>query len=125
MNLSPVADIRRQLRDLADPSIAQHSQRFFKTGPSEYGKGDEFIGIRVPVLRRVAKQHRDIPLDYIEQLISSAIHEERLLALLILVFQFEHKAKMKGVSVSYRATLSTLRLRKFFLMLTRLVLPRQ
>ena len=89
MGTSPVNEIRRQLRELADPAIAEHSRRFFKTGPGEYGEGDEFIGIRVPVLRRVARDHRDIQLGHIEKLLCSPIHEERLLALLILVLQYK------------------------------------
>ena len=85
-----VSKIRKQLREMADSTIAEHSQRFFKTGPDEYGEGDKFIGIRVPVLRRLAKQHRDISLGETEALLQSLIHEERLLALLILVLKYEN-----------------------------------
>ena len=86
--MTGVTEIRSQLRALSDPKIAEHSQRFFKTGPGEYGEGDEFIGIRVPVLRRVAKDHRELPVSEAEQLLQSKIHEERLLALLILVMRY-------------------------------------
>ncbi len=61
------------------------AQRFFKTAPGEYGAGDKFIGIRVPVLRTLAKEFRALPLPEVTALLHSPIHEERLLALLILV----------------------------------------
>lgn len=81
--------IRRQLKELADADVAEHSQRFFKTGPGQYGEGDEFLGIRVPVLRKLAKQFRNLPVAKVEALLRSLMHEERLLALLILVRKYE------------------------------------
>ncbi len=92
MNTPDVAEIRRELRELGDPKIAEHSQRFFKTGPGEYGEGDRFIGVRIPALRRIARQCRDMPLGDAETLLRSPIHEERLLALLILVLQYQKGA---------------------------------
>ena len=86
---STVADIRAQLRGLSDPRVAEHSQRFFRTSPGEYGEGDTFIGVRVPALRRVSRQHRGVSLRDIELLLRSPIHEERLLALLLLVRRYE------------------------------------
>ena len=76
------------LRDLANPTIAEHSQRFFKTGKGQYGEGDIFRGIRVPVLRAQAKKFPDLPLKEVRSLMKSAFHEERLCALLILVLKF-------------------------------------
>jgi hypothetical protein len=49
-------EISKTLEGPADPTIAQHSQRVFKTGKGEYGEGDKFLGIRVPVLRQQVKQ---------------------------------------------------------------------
>ena len=89
MKSSAVANIRHHLRAESDPKFAEQSQRYFKTGPGEYGEGDKFIGIRVPVLRSIAKQHRDLPLADTEALLRSQIHEERLLALLILVMRYD------------------------------------
>jgi len=86
---STVADIRAQVRELSDPTVAEHSQRFFKTGPGEYGEGDRFVGVRVPALRRLAQQHRGVSLRVAELLLQSPIHEERLLALFILVKRYE------------------------------------
>jgi 3-methyladenine DNA glycosylase AlkD len=80
--------ISKILRSLADPQIAEHSQRFFKTGPGQYGEGDLFLGIRVPVLREQAKKFRDTPLAGVGRLLQSVYHEERLCALLLLVQKF-------------------------------------
>ena len=49
--------LRRDLRAEADSDDAVHLQRFFKTGPGQYGEGDRFLGVRVPVLRRLAPTH--------------------------------------------------------------------
>ena len=80
--------LRKKIKQLANKKYAAISQRFFKTGPGEYGEGDVFIGIRVPVLRKLAKEHQDLPIKDIRQLLKSAVHEERLLALLILILQY-------------------------------------
>jgi len=77
------------LRDLGDADIAQHSQRFFKTGKGEYGEGDRFLGIRVPVLRQHVRQYRDVSPGEVLKLLASEFHEERLFALLLLVDKFQ------------------------------------
>jgi len=82
------ATIRARLRSLADPRIASHSQRFFKTGPGDYGHGDRFLGIRVPVLRKVARELRAAPFAAAFALLRSPFHEERLVALLMLVDRY-------------------------------------
>lgn len=81
--------LRKSLKKLASPKIAEHSRRFFKTGKGEYGEGDIFLGIRVPVLRQEAKKYRDISLSEIKTLIKSGFHEERLCALILLVDKFK------------------------------------
>jgi 3-methyladenine DNA glycosylase AlkD len=83
-----LAELRQELETLADPEIARHSQRFFKSGPGEYGEGDRFRGIRVPVLRKLARRYREISLGEIESLLHSPYHEDRLAALLLLVQAF-------------------------------------
>jgi 3-methyladenine DNA glycosylase AlkD len=80
-----VAKIQKELAKLADPQTALFSQRYFKTGPGEYAAGDLFRGIRVPVLRRLSKEYQSITLPEAEQLLMSSFHEDRLLALLLLV----------------------------------------
>jgi 3-methyladenine DNA glycosylase AlkD len=82
-------EISQILRDLADPQIAARSQRFFKMGEGEYGAGDKFLGIRVPILRAQAKFLAAAPLSEIAILLASPFHEERLCALFILVKKFE------------------------------------
>lgn len=81
--------VRRQMRELANPARAQVSLRYFKTAPGEYGAGDQFIGNTVPDLRKIAKQYRDLPVSFVLRLLHSPIHEERVLALLILNSQFQ------------------------------------
>ena len=80
--------IHLALANLGNPDIAAHSKRFFKTGKGEYGEGDRFLGIRVPVLRRKAKEFKNTPLPEILRVLSSSFHEERLLALFMLVKMF-------------------------------------
>ncbi len=82
--------IKKELKALANSEYAADSKRFFKTGPGEYGEGDQFIGIRVPLLRKLAKSYRDVSIQDSEALLSSPIHEERFLALLLLM---QHYAK--------------------------------
>ena len=79
------AMIHRSLESLADEKIAQVSRRFFKTGPGQYGEGDVFLGIRVPQLRKLATSLRDISLPTATAVLTSPIHEARLLAMIILV----------------------------------------
>jgi 3-methyladenine DNA glycosylase AlkD len=96
-----LAAIRAQLRALANPAIAAHATRFFKTGPGEYGEGDRFLGIRVPVLRRVASERRAASVATMFALLRSPLHEERLLALLLLVAAFR-RADERGRERIYR-----------------------
>lgn len=83
-----VQEISQTLRSLGNRGIAEHSRRFFKTGKGEYGEGDQFLGIRVPVLREQAKIFTNVPLADIQVLLGSVYHEERLCALLLLVQKF-------------------------------------
>ena len=82
------AAVRRRTRALGDLQKAMGAARFFKTAPGEYGAGDRFLGIRVPDLRRLARQYQDLPLVEVLPLLKSPWHEERVLALLILVRQY-------------------------------------
>lgn len=89
MSKATAAQVKERLRALANPEQAALLEGFFKTGPGEYGEGDRFLGIMVPVQRKVSREFRDIPLSEIRKLLASGIHEHRLVALLIMVSMFE------------------------------------
>ena len=88
------ADAQKMIRSLASAEQAANLARFFKTGPGQYGEGDKFLGVKVPATRKVAREFKSLPLPEVETLLHSEIHEERLLALLILVLQFDKADKM-------------------------------
>ena len=81
--------IKKEFNSLANKKQAEISQRFFKTGKGEYGEGDIFLGIKVPIQRKAASRFKDLPLKDIEQLLHSKIHEYRMTAIIILVNQFK------------------------------------
>lgn len=77
------------LKSLINPEKAAFLPKFFKTGPGQYGEGDQFIGVVVPNQRKIAKKYKNLPLAEIQKLIISPIHEHRLTSLFILVHQFQ------------------------------------
>ena len=101
------AAAQRRLRSLANPAQAAFHSRYFKTGPGEYAEGDQFLGVKVPETRRVVREFRALPLADVKKLLRSPWHEERLLALLILVSQFE-KADDEGRAKIYRLYLANI-----------------
>lgn len=82
-------DFKRDFKKISKPAIVPILQRFFKTGPGEYGEGDIFVGIKVPPCRELAKKYKDLSFNDLQKLIRSPIHEERAIALMILVLQFK------------------------------------
>ena len=82
-------EIHKHLQKLANPDKAKILQGFFKTGPGEYGEGDRFLGLVVPVIRKLVKQYQDTPIGEVADLLRSPVHEARLLALLMLVRMYE------------------------------------
>jgi 3-methyladenine DNA glycosylase AlkD len=96
--------VREGMRRLADPQDAAFLQRFFKTGPGDYAEGDRFLGIRVPEVRRLARRFRALPEADVLQLLRSPWHEERLLALVMLVERFR-RADVEGRATIHEAYL--------------------
>jgi 3-methyladenine DNA glycosylase AlkD len=80
--------VHREMKGLANPARAAVVSRFFKAAPGEYGAGDQFLGIAVPVLRKLAVKYQEASPRVLTRLLDSRWHEERLLALLILVRQY-------------------------------------
>jgi 3-methyladenine DNA glycosylase AlkD len=76
------------MRALASPARATAARRFFKTGPGEYGAGDRFLGLTVPAVRKLSREHETLPLRDVARLLKSPWHEERLLALFVLVRRY-------------------------------------
>lgn len=97
-----------QMRALASEERAQASLWYFKTGPGEYGEGDQFLGIDSPTLRRLAKTYRLANFKILLSLLKSKYHEERLLALLILGLQFP-KASVEAKDEIFRFYLANTR----------------
>ena len=82
--------VQSTLRDAADPIKAAFFPRFFKTGPGEYGEGDQFIGVTVPEQRKIAKEfYKNLTIPDTVALLHSTWHEERLTALFILVLKYQ------------------------------------
>lgn len=95
-------DVIHVLKEIADPEIAKHSARFFKSGEGEYGEGDQFLGIRVPKQREIAKKHRELPFKEITELLYSPYHEVRLTAVLILVYKYQKAKKFEDHQEIYQ-----------------------
>jgi 3-methyladenine DNA glycosylase AlkD len=89
--------LKKELKSLGDEKQAKILQRFFKTGKGEYGEGDIFLGIKVPVQRKVSKKYKEMPLNEIQQLLKSKIHEHRMVALFILMLQYEKTDDKKKI----------------------------
>jgi len=88
-----IATINSRLETLADEPTAVILRRFFKTGPGEYGEGDRFRGIRVPELRKLCKEFRHAGVEVISALLDSPWHEDRMLALLLLIERYRASDK--------------------------------
>ncbi|MGV8172131.1 MAG: DNA alkylation repair protein [Candidatus Woesearchaeota archaeon] len=94
-----VSKIISELKNYGSPQRAKHSLRFFKTGPGEYGEDDIFFGASVPEMRYLEKKYHDIDFDDITILLHDKYHECRMIALLIMVNQFERASKKNDESM--------------------------
>jgi 3-methyladenine DNA glycosylase AlkD len=84
-----ITSLKKDLLSKANPEKAAFFLRFFKTGPGDYGEGDLFLGITVPDCRTIARAYKDLPLKEVISLLHSKWHEERLVALMIMVLAFQ------------------------------------
>lgn len=82
-------ELHRLLLQQINPEKAAFFPYFFKTSPGQYGEGDEFLGVTVPNIRKVAKLGKDLPLSEVKKLLQSKWHEDRLMAVILLVMQFD------------------------------------
>ena len=81
-------ELRIKIKKLGSSEVAKTMQWFFKTGKGEYGEGDVFVGLKVPTQRKLANEFRELSFNDLKVLLSSPIHEERLISLFILVDKF-------------------------------------
>lgn len=94
-------DVMDALAAHAKPDDAVFLQRFFKTGPGQYGAGDVFIGVRVPQTRAICKQFRSLPLGEVQKLFNSKVHEHRLAAGILLSYQYPKAPDKQAVYELY------------------------
>ena len=97
--------ITEHLQHLADPQTADQSRRFFKTAKGQYGYGDIFLGIKVPVVRQVVMKYKNVPSGVAVELLKSAFHEVRLFALLLMVERFSQGSALEREEI-YHAYLA-------------------
>lgn len=88
-NKLKLSDLETEIRGRKDTAKARLLQRFFKTGPGQYGEGDVFLGLTVPEQRKISGRYGHLPLSDLKRLLLSPIHEFRLIALLILVKKYQ------------------------------------
>jgi 3-methyladenine DNA glycosylase AlkD len=86
-------DIIKEMNENYNEKKAKGNYKFFQTHPGGYGEGDEFLGLTVPIQRKIAKKYKDLPLEDVEILLQSKYHEHRLTALYILILNFKKKKK--------------------------------
>ncbi len=88
-------ELKKEIDKAKNPEQAKTLQRYFKTGKGEYGEGDIFIGIKVPIQRTIAKKYTELSFKDLQVLLNSKIHEHRLIALIILTNKYNKSKKDK------------------------------
>ncbi len=92
-----IKELKKETLSKANPEKARILKTFFKTGKGEYGEGDSFLGITVPESRKIAIKYSHLSLSDINELLESKIHEERLVALLILVNNYKSSQEKENI----------------------------
>lgn len=100
-------DVQNALESASNSDDATFLQRFFKTGPGQYGEGDIFIGVRVPATRKICKSYDKLALSELQILLDSSVHEHRLAGLIISSQQFP-KASQQDKTALYEFYLHNL-----------------
>ncbi len=103
--MSTATDVQTELNKFENPTESEFLPRFFKTKEGQYGHGDIFIGLRVPLTRKIAANYKELSLSEIKKLLQSPIHEHRLCALIIMTNQAKkadaaHKKALYDLYVS-------------------------
>ncbi len=93
-----ITRIRIELNKKASAKKARILESFFKTGPGQYSEGDRFIGVTVPCLRKIARVSDGLSYRELAELLKSDVHEERALALLVLVAQYKKNHKKENAA---------------------------
>jgi 3-methyladenine DNA glycosylase AlkD len=93
--MSSIIYVKNSLAKASDPGFAERSAQFFKTGPGDYAEGERFLGIRVPELRKIAKEFCSLTIEEVRYFLQGDYNEERLFALFVLIEQYK-----KGDSVA-------------------------
>lgn len=92
-------ELKKEIESKRNDKQAKNLQRFFKTGKGEYGEGDIFLGIKVPIQREIVKKYSGLPLPKIQELLNNIIHEYRLIGLLILVDKFKKASEEERANI--------------------------
>ena len=103
--MTDTENIIAELSALGGEEKARHLARFFKTGKGQYGEGDRFLGLPVPLTRGVARRHKDASLAVVEALLQSEWHEARLCALLIMAEKMK-RATAEDAGLVYKTYLA-------------------
>ncbi|MCK4967921.1 MAG: DNA alkylation repair protein, partial [Candidatus Aenigmarchaeota archaeon] len=96
-----LTNLKSDLDKLKNSKKAKIYAQFFKTKKGEYGEGDIFLGITVPIQRKLSKNYTNLTLEDLQSLLSSKIHEYRLIALVILMNKYKKSDNKKELFEYY------------------------
>ncbi|MBT4277154.1 DNA alkylation repair protein [Candidatus Falkowbacteria bacterium] len=99
--MNNVLELKKELKSLANSRQAKILQGFFKTGKGQYGEGDIFLGIKVPIQRKIAIKYKTLLINDIQKLLNNKIHEERLIALFILIHKYKIESNKEKIYKFY------------------------